>query len=206
MIFLLGASEILLPAWWRLFADALVRYHGYTQNQSVLEVLLPGPYAGKIVNLTAVAVCGWRLWRFRRAPVESPQFAAATALVMALTVLVVPMLAPYNQVLLLPAILFTLRCRSRDAGQSRGIRFLWNAFLIAVVWPWLASVILSGIYLLGFQALALSAWSWPFFSTFAIPVTVFALVLPLMFDEMGAETEDSSAKDRSGKRQHKFFP
>ena len=42
MALLLGGAEIILPGWWRLFANALGQYHRYTQNQSVL--LVPWEY------------------------------------------------------------------------------------------------------------------------------------------------------------------
>jgi hypothetical protein len=36
----LAGAEIVLPGWGRMFAEALGQYHRYTQNQSVLEVIL----------------------------------------------------------------------------------------------------------------------------------------------------------------------
>ncbi len=46
----LGGAEIILPGWWRMFADAVGKYHRYTQNQSVLDTLVPWSYAGKDIG------------------------------------------------------------------------------------------------------------------------------------------------------------
>jgi hypothetical protein len=174
MALLLGGAEIILPGWWRMFARALEQYHRYTQNQSVL--LLPWEYSG-IVIAGAVLACGFFLWRLRGEPAEAGNFDLAISLVLALTVLVVPMYAPYNQVLFLPAILVLVRDRTFFTSRSRGVRFLYLAAVFALAWQWIGSLILSGAYLLGWRAWAISAWKVPFFATFSLPVFVFALIL-----------------------------
>jgi hypothetical protein len=176
MALLLAGAEIVLPGWWRMFADALRQYHRYTQNQSVLDELVPWWGAGKILAAGAVLGSAFVLWKIRRAPADSPQFGRAIALVMALTVLVVPMYAPYNQVLLVPAVLVLLRDRNRITSGSRALRFCYAAGVIALVWQWLASLGLSITFFFA-PAVALDAWKWPFFATFALPVLVFALIL-----------------------------
>jgi hypothetical protein len=174
MALLLGGAEIILPGWWRMFAHALGQYHRYTQNQSVL--LVPWEYSG-ILIAAAVLACVFFLWRIRGEPAESGNFGLATSLVLALTVLVVPMYAPYNQVLLLPSILVLVRDRTSFTSRSGGVRFLYLAAAFAVAWQWIASLSLSAAYLLGWRAWALSAWKVPFFATFSLPVFVFALIL-----------------------------
>src|SRR5580700_6753719 len=172
MALLLGGAEIILPGWWRLFANALGQYHRYTQNQSVL--LVPWEYSG-IFIAAAVVVCGFLLWKLRVEPADKQNFGLAISLVLALTVLVVPMYAPYNQVLLLPAILALVR-DSRLLAHSRGLRFGFFAGGFALAWQWMASLALTAIYLLVSRSRALEGWSWPFFATFAVPVIVFALI------------------------------
>ena len=174
---LLGGAEIILPGWWRMFADAIAKYHRYTQNQSVLDQLVPWGFTGKILAAIAVLGCALLLWRLRREPTDAAKFTDATALVMALTVLVVPMYAPYNQVLLLPAILVLVRDRTFLVSRSRGVRFLYVAGSFALAWQWIASLGLTATYLFGSRAAALDGWKWPFFTTFALPVLVFAIML-----------------------------
>lgn len=191
---LLAGAEIILPGWWRMFAGAIGQYRQYTQNQSVLEVLineLLGPVAsgtvarigGQILAAIAVLACGSVLWKVRREQADASGFSSATALVLALTVLVVPMYAPYNQVLLLPAILLLVRERAAFLSGSRGRRFGYVIGRVAVGWQWIASLGLTGIYLLVSPAHALDGWQWPFFATFALPVWIFALIYFCAKDE-----------------------
>jgi hypothetical protein len=173
MALLLAAAEIILPGWLWMFAQALQRYHQYTQNQSVL--LLPWAYAGMFV-VAAVLACAFLLWKLRSKLADDEEFGSATALVLSLTVLVVPMFAPYNQVLLLPALLVLVRDRTLLTSRSRAMRFLYLAGFLALLWQWIASLGLTGAYLFVSPAWALSGWKWPFFATFALPVLVFALI------------------------------
>jgi hypothetical protein len=191
MALLLAASEIILPGWWRMFAYAIAQYHRYTQNQSVLDILVPWGPSGKILAALAVLACAWFLWKMRSQPAESSEFGSAAALVMALTVLVVPMYAPYNQVLLLPAILLLARHRAFFIARSRGSCFLYIAGAFALAWQWIASIGLTGTYLFLSQTAALSGWKWPFLATFAMPVLIFALTLLAV---QAASSRESSGK------------
>lgn len=171
---LMAGAEVILPGWWWMFMHALGQYHRYTQNQSVL--LLPWNLAG-IVVAAATLACVARLWKLRDVPADAESLGLATALVLALTVLVVPMYAPYNQVLLLPAIFSLARDRQILTARSRAVRFGYVAGGVALAWQWIASVLLSIAYLLGWQTWALGAWKLPFFATFTLPVFVFGLTL-----------------------------
>ena len=194
MALLLAGGEIILPGWWRMFAQAIGQYHQYTKNQSVLEVILNqvlGPVAGgtlgrvggQILAVLAVLACGLVLWRLRREQPEASGFNAATALVLALTVLVIPMYAPYNQVLLLPAILLLVRERAAFISRSRARRLAYGVGSLLVGWQWAASLGLTVVYVLISRARALDGWRWPFFATFALPVWVFALTFFYAQDE-----------------------
>lgn len=175
MVLLLGGAEVILPGWWRMFADAVGKYHRYTQNQSVLDELVPWAYSGKILAAVAVLVCAFFLWQMRSEAANTAEFGLATALVAALTVMVVPMYAPYNQVLVLPAILVLVRDRGFFLSQARGVRFLFLVGALAVAWQWVASLSLSGIYFVA-RNRAMAGWWWPFVATFAFPVLTFLLI------------------------------
>ena len=172
---LLGGAEVVLPGWWRMFADAVGKYHRYTQNQSVLDVLAPWGYSGKLLAGVAVLSCAFVLWKLRDRAADTAEFGTATALVMALTVLVVPMYAPYNQVLLLPAIFVVVRDGATFLSRSRYWRLSYLVGALLVGWQWAASLSLSALYLVGARSWALEHWTLPFFSTFAVPVWIFAL-------------------------------
>jgi hypothetical protein len=51
------------------------------------------------------------------------------------------------------------------------------AGVVSLAWQWIASLSLSGAYWLASPAWAFSGWKLPFFTTFALPVIVFALML-----------------------------
>ena len=192
MALLLAGGEILLPGWWRMFAQAIGQYNRYAKNQSVLEVIFnqvmpgripgmdasqtPAHVAGIIFAVLAVIVCGTVLWRLRREPAGGSGFGSATALVLALTVLVVPMFAPYNQVLLLPAILLLARERAVFLSRSWVRRLAYVVGALLVAWQWIASLGLTLTYCLVSHERALEAWTWPFFATFVVPVWVFGLI------------------------------
>ena len=175
MALLLAGAEIMLPGWWRMFADAIAQYHQYTQNRSILDELLPWAFAGKILAMIAVIASAVLLWKLRTAGADAMEFGRAAALILALTVLVVPMYAPYNQVLLVPAILVLLRDYSLLTSSSRGLRLGYLLGVLALGWQWIASLTLTVAYLFS-PAWALDRWTWPFFATFALPVLVFALI------------------------------
>jgi len=172
---LLGGAEVVLPGCWRMFADAVGKYHRYTQNQSVLDVLAPWGYSGKLLAGVAALSCAFVLWKLRDRAADTAEFGTATALVMALTVLIVPMYAPYNQVLLLPAIFVVIRDRARFLPRSPYWRLSFLVGALLVGWQWAASLSLSALYLVGGRSWALEHWTVPFFSTFAVPVWMFAL-------------------------------
>jgi len=177
IVLLLAGSEIILPGWLRMFIHAIGQYHRYTQNQSVLDQLVPWGFAGKILAAGAVLASAFFLWKLRGQPADAVEFGGATALVMALTVLVVPMYAPYNQVLLLPAVLAVVRDRTFFVARSRGFRLGYGMGGFVLAWQWIASLGLSAVFLSGATAWALSGWKWPFLATFATPVLVFAMIL-----------------------------
>lgn len=187
MALLLGGAEIILPGWWRMFAVAVGQYRRYTQSQSVLEVILNqivgsgvsgavGRIGGQILAAIAVLACGPVLWKLRRERPEAAGFGCAAALLLALTALVVPMYAPYNQVLLLPAILLLVRERAAFRSRSSGRRLAYLVGAVVLGWQWAASLCLTAIYFLVSRAWALDGWKWPFFATFALPVWGFALI------------------------------
>jgi hypothetical protein len=113
---------------------------------------------------------------------------------MAMTVVVVPMFAPYNQVLLLPAILVLVRDQAFFTTGSRAIRFCYLASALALAWQWIASLCLSVAYFLAPSAWAFSFWKWPFLATFTLPVLVFALIF---IEVQGAATEPGFAVRRT---------
>jgi len=179
MAALLTGAEIILPGWWRMFLEAIREYHQYTQNASVLDQLAnswTGRYAGDVLAAVAVLLTSVVLWRARKEPPGSHEFGRAVALVSSLTALIVPMYAPYNQVLLLPAVLSLWRERATFASASWVMRMVYALAAFALFWPWIASIALTATWFFSHDT-AFKAWKVPIYPTFALPVVVFALAL-----------------------------
>jgi len=191
MSLLLGGAELVLPGWLRMFYDAVHQYHRYTQNQSMLTVLF-GIIAGRILGIVVFLACAVCLHRIRREPATTASFGRSLALVLALTVVIVPMFAIYNQVLLLPAILALLH--SYISGGPvlpviRRVRVLTGIFL---VWPWIAALVLSAGYLWLTPELRPNVYLMPFFANFMLPVFVFALALCEVWANSARNLRDST--------------
>jgi hypothetical protein len=173
MLLLFGGAQFLLPGWLRMFLSAIGEYHRYTQNQSVL-VWMFGTVIGRILELASVLASAFYLWHLRREPAPRPGFGRAFALVMALTVVIVPMFAPYNQVLLIPAILILVR-----SGRSSlpALRIAGIVGAVLVIWPWIAAfgLCVASIWLT--PQWRTRVWPMPFYPNFLLPIFVFGLML-----------------------------
>lgn len=176
MIGLFGAAEFLLPGWPRMFLDAVRQYHQYTLNQSVL-VWMFGQVLGHVAEGLAVLGCAVFVWQNRKEDASSAEFGRTTALVLGLTVLIVPMFAPYNQVLLLPAVLSLVRSAMSKDPMLPVIRVSTAIGGLLLVWPWIASIALSAAYPWLSPAVRQRVWPMPFYSNFLLPVFVFGLAL-----------------------------
>jgi hypothetical protein len=176
MLLLLGGAELVLPGWWRMFIAAIEQYHRYTQNQSVLTVMF-GTIAGRILGVLSVVACAVCVWGLRAESASTEAFGQATSLVMALTILIIPMSALYNQVLLAPAILALLWSESSGAPVLPAIRFAQAAGAILLAWPWIATLGLSLVYVWLTPALRQQLWPMPFYSNFMLPIFIFGLAL-----------------------------
>ena len=176
MALLPGGAEYVLPGWLRMFLAGLTQYHAYTQNQSVLVVLF-GSVFGRIFELLSVAACAASIWKARAESATSAGFGRAFAAVLALTVVIVPMFAPYNQVLLAPAILVLVRGAISGEPVLPVVRLARMIGGILVVWPWIATLGLTAVYPWITPVVREHVWRVPFYTNFHVPVFIFGLVL-----------------------------
>lgn len=145
----------------------------------MLDVLLSPPLgrAATGVVVLAVALVGWRL---RTAESRSPAFAILLALVLAVTVIIIPMFAPYNYLLVLPAVLLIARDWRAlwDSGCLSRVGLLLAAAVLA--WPWLAALGLATASLLLSENAVQRGWWLPLYTSAKIPIPLVCLV-PLSF-------------------------
>lgn len=132
---LVAMGEILLPRWPIEFLQGLDAYRRYFPTTSPLRLLL-GDWAGGALSFLIVIGLFAFAWRNRKELSDSMRFVEILSLVLIVTALVLPLLTPYNQVLLLLPTLLVLR-DWKDIPRVGQI-----AFSAVVVWPWVMGLAL----------------------------------------------------------------
>jgi len=177
MLLMMGGGEILLPGWIGKFRTASAEYLRYTGGgRSVLDVELT-PVWGRLVSAVLVCVLLYFAWNLRRVPARSADFAWLVALTMATTLAVIPMFAPYNQVLLLPVLMVLVRHIKPLWDSGRLCRFFVVFTALSILWPWLATMGLAAASLFLPKPMVQGAWALPLYTNFAIPTLTLGLVL-----------------------------
>lgn len=173
---LVAVSEIIMPGWLPKFRIALHEYLAYTGGVSLIDRLL-SQGLGRVATVAIAAVLLWLTWRARRSEPGSREFSILLANILTATLLIIPTFAPYNQLLLLPAVLLTAR-ECKETWKAGPIsRALLVVTVVALGWQWLASIILVLISF-GFPVLAQNGWTVPLYTVLAIPfVLLFDVVL-----------------------------
>jgi len=171
------AGEMLLPGWIHEFRAAMAAYYRYTGGgSSVLDVVLTQLW-GRIVTALLVSLLPVLGWRLRRAVERTEQFQWMLCFTLATTLLVIPMFAPYNQLLLLPAAMMFVRSGRSLWQRSRLSRFFIGIAALSTFWSYLAAVVLDITLLFLPGPTVQKAWGLPFYPSFAIPITIYAMLL-----------------------------
>jgi hypothetical protein len=184
-VFLL-ASEYLLPGWIGRFRGAVAAYRQYTGGAGSLLDVLARPILGEIlaaVAVIAVAVSGWRA---RRAAHDSVAFSTMFSLVLLVTLVIIPSFAPYNQVLLLPAVFLIAISWKELWGRNRLTRLACGLAGLIVFWPWLASCGMMAASLFLPANSVQRAWTLPLYTSLGIPLVVLGLFTACAIDRLKA--------------------
>ena len=176
MAILLAGSEILLPGWIGRFRAAAADYWQYTGGgKSILDVGLSAAL-GKPIAVILVIALAVLCWRVCREPADSPAFARSSALVLAVTIVVIPTFALYNQLLLLPAFMLVVRSLPELWGKGRMARFFVVVTGAAILWSWVTAVLADLALLVLSRELVLKTWAVPLYPGLAVPVAVLGLL------------------------------
>lgn len=134
---LAGVGDILVPGWVRYFLAGMEAYQRYFPlgTQSVLRVIL-GNWIGGVLSLVAVVALLGYAWRRRRVRADSGEFLQIVSWFFVTATLVLPLLTPYNQVLLLLPILILIREWVRLPRWER------LGFALFLAWPLVAMVVM----------------------------------------------------------------
>jgi hypothetical protein len=120
-------------------------------------------------------------WKNRRLAEDTPAFAATVSLTLAVTVIVIPSYALYNQVMLLPALLMLVRDRQLLWNRNRMSRVLLSLVAVLLLWPWLVGIVLAGLSFVLPVGTVEAAWAVPLWTVLPLPVVVAALVLMMSY-------------------------
>ncbi len=176
MAILCGASEWYLADWIPRFWRAIREYQSYTGAISVLDGSIGTPWSWgcEIAALGALLVA---CWRERRQAAGGETFSFMVSMALATTVLLVPISAQYNHVLLIPAVLLLVK-----EGAWIWRRSVINRMLLAtttglVVWPWISATALAGLSFMMPRETMERSWAIPLWTSTQIPVGVASLML-----------------------------
>ena len=137
MAVLVAAGEILLPAWPRFFVEGLAAYSKYFPlGTKTIARLILGNWIGGAFSVVAILALIRFAWDRRHFEADSSEFFEVLSLFLIAATLVLPLLAPYNQVLLLLPAVIALRDWQRLNRWSRTV------FAVLLGWPFAASLLL----------------------------------------------------------------
>ena len=172
---LLLASQFLLSGWLLRYPSVLGTYAKYTGAWSLLGMLMPSTLHMLIIVAALIVVVPF-CWRARLQPANSASFAVSLAFTLTLTVSIVPtVVASFNQILLLPAILLVIRYWSELQQRTRPIRMATLTFALFGFLPWLLALVVTGFLALRHDELTKISRI-PLQSSLALPFVVFGLL------------------------------
>jgi hypothetical protein len=177
MAVLVSAGELLLPGWITEFRTALKNYYVYTGGGNSLAEIVLSPIPGRIGSAVLACMALALAWRNRYATQESLSFQWTLCFTLATTLMVIPMFAPYNQLLLLPGVMMVVRARHRLWAYSFFSRFFCSIAAFSIAIPFFSAAVLVAALAFLPSASVQKAWGPPFCASFAIPITMFGMLV-----------------------------
>jgi hypothetical protein len=178
---LVAAGEAILPGWLSEFVQALIAYRHYVHVSSLLDFYLT-PLIAKPVAIVLLSALLVFCFRWRKSPVEHPSFFFRFALVLAIPVIALPVLPPFNQVLLLPSVLIVLLMWNQLWNRGKLVRGTCCAAVAFLLSSWLVATAFATIHLVA-PALSLKGvWAWPFLLSFTVPPIITGLLVVALQD------------------------
>ncbi|HTR22690.1 MAG TPA: glycosyltransferase family 87 protein [Terriglobales bacterium] len=144
MLLLLLASEVVLPGWIRLWRQAL-REYARAHNPPALGTMLGLPLSIFAFTI-GIVLCGIAFWRARKEQAGSTRFSIAVVSALILTELTIPNAgggAFYNDVLLIPVVVWLFVCGTELARKSPLGWLAWGLALVALAGQWLLASLVS---------------------------------------------------------------
>jgi hypothetical protein len=171
ILLLVLVSELLVPGWISSFLKVIHAYRHYTYGHSLFDVWFT-PRWGAVVAIGFVLSVFAFCWRHRSQPADSISFLVATNLLLSVTLIVIPTLAPHAQLLLLPGLLCLLRGRTLLSSSDLLPRLSLAATVALLAWTWISSF---GLLLAAIRfpvSALLRFWAIPLYSSPLLPAAV----------------------------------
>jgi Glycosyltransferase family 87 len=171
---LVGAGEVLLPGWIHEFYVAVLAYRKYAVSLSLLGELTT-PALGLLLTIAAFSIMAIICWNARNVRVLDRDFCRTTSLVLGVTVVVIPTIAPYNQPLLIPgALLVGVSWMGEHWSDllrtNLFIRIFRGVAAVCLAWHWISATVLAAASF--FSSRAQEFWRLPLWASILTPVAL----------------------------------
>ena len=180
------AGNFLVRGWILDFVRAMQAYNRYAGLNSVIGIFT-GREVAILVGLISLVLLGLWSWRHRYANLESEEFRTSYALVLAFTAVFMPGSAPYNQLLILPAV-FALIKHWKDV-RAQVSRPALSIGLIVVFWPWLGAALWLAYSFIGRIGVW---WTVPFYLSLLCPIVILYFLVKCRVRPRKQSAESSS--------------
>jgi len=175
MVVLFASAQWILSGWIVKFYYAVLAYRRYTGGMTSADVLF-GVDLGRAANVLLVLITAALCWQMRRKDESSADFLFVSCFVLAATVAITPIFAPYNQLLLFPGILVLVRHRNVFQPKGSWQKILLRIAILIICWQWIASICLTIIHTLVSENFVEKIWAMPFYASLPLPVVLMCLL------------------------------
>lgn len=176
LVLLVATAEYMMPGWIGQFRQSVAAYRQYNDGAFSILQVLSSPLWGSVLAALILLATARQCWRVLHVEADSVAFGWMTALVLAVTILVIPKTSPYNQILLLPGVLLIARHWRIALGESSVARLTFIISTFILFWPWLAALAITLILVLLPTVTLGNAWRGPVYTILAIPFAVCVLL------------------------------
>jgi hypothetical protein len=176
---LILGGQLMLPGWFAEFLRGLIAYRHYVVMSSLVDLYLT-PLIAKPVATVVVGALLFFCFCWRKGSADRPDFIYRFALVLAVTTMALPLLPPFNQVLLLPGLLAVISRWNILWERGRGARA--GSWLLAAITlsSWLVASVLALTHAASPGVGLNGIWEWPFILSFGVPPIVAGLLMVLL--------------------------
>jgi hypothetical protein len=175
MAVLFAAAQWVLPGWIVKFYYAVLAYRKYTGGMTSADVLF-GVDLGRATNVLLILITAAICWQMRRENELSIEFSFVSSFVLAATVAITPIFAPYNQLLLFPGFLVLVQHRNVLHPKTPWKRILLGISILMICWQWIACICLTMIHNFVSVRFVERIWAMPFYASLPLPVIVMCLL------------------------------